>query len=104
LQAAVRAADGAARLGLRGSVCLSPARIHDACRGLGQFVGEAGQSERMSDPAGGSAAAHPLSSLPRAWWFPTLRGYRSEVDATYVRHDLDESLSGILTQATQSVR
>jgi hypothetical protein len=38
-----------------------------------------------------ASAGHPLASLPRAWWFPGLPGYRSDGQrSTYVRHDLDE--------------
>jgi hypothetical protein len=33
---------------------------------------------------------HPLAALPRAWWFPALRGLRGEASATYLRFDLDE--------------
>lgn len=31
----------------------------------------------------------PLSALPRAWWFPQLKGYRSSERNTYVRCELD---------------
>jgi hypothetical protein len=31
-----------------------------------------------------------LARLPRAWWFPDLKGFRSAARATYVRFDLDE--------------
>jgi hypothetical protein len=33
---------------------------------------------------------HPTAALPRAWWFPNLRGYRSEANGTYARFPLDE--------------
>jgi hypothetical protein len=35
-------------------------------------------------------AMHPTARLPRAWWFPSLKGYRLGDDATYVRFPLDE--------------
>jgi hypothetical protein len=35
-------------------------------------------------------AMHPTARLPRAWWFPSLKGYRSGDLATYVRFPLDE--------------
>lgn len=33
---------------------------------------------------------HPTAQLPRAWWFPDLKGYRSTETGTYVRFPLDE--------------
>ena len=33
---------------------------------------------------------HPLASLPRAWWFSNLNGFRSTARATYIRFDLVE--------------
>lgn len=42
----------------------------------------------MSDLGRGFDNQHPLASLPRAWWFPQIPGYRSNVRATYVRYDL----------------
>jgi len=32
----------------------------------------------------------PIAELPRAWWFPKLKGYRSTETGTYVRYPLDE--------------
>jgi hypothetical protein len=33
---------------------------------------------------------HPTARLPRAWWFPDLKGYRSTESGTYVCYPLDE--------------
>jgi hypothetical protein len=33
---------------------------------------------------------HPTARLPRAWWFPDLKGYRSTETGTYVCYPLDE--------------
>ena len=40
-------------------------------------------------PTPSSVPGGRLGSLPRAWWFPPLRGYRGEGRATYLRFDLD---------------
>jgi hypothetical protein len=37
----------------------------------------------------GAGSGNFLAALPRVWWFPGLRGYRSGPGATYLRHPLD---------------
>jgi hypothetical protein len=44
----------------------------------------------MSRLAGGVGPAHPLAALPRVWWFPGLRGYRSGKRGTYLGNELDD--------------
>jgi hypothetical protein len=36
------------------------------------------------------AGVHPTADLPRASWFPELKGYRSTETGTYLRDPLDE--------------
>lgn len=40
--------------------------------------------------ATGRGGLRPTARLPRAWWFPELKGYRSVEISTYVRYHLDE--------------
>lgn len=50
-----------------------------------------GHYAAMGDLAQAGAAGNPLASLPRAWWFPKLPGYRSSNWlATYLRYELDD--------------
>lgn len=40
-----------------------------------------------------AAEMHPTAGLPRAWWFPPLRGLRPDAQATYARYPLNDQPS-----------
>ena len=60
------------------------------CRGIADLPCWAAEVLSMGGRQPLEAGVHPTADLPRASWFPELKGYRSTETGTYVRDPLDE--------------